>query len=135
MEVRVWMHNHFTMAAILVLGESEPLTQDGLSVVCILNGVKHSECAEVKAKLLTESEYLNQCSEKCGENTVIKAALNFSNSTQDSCSYMKGGVFRMLSKILEDTQYGMVCNGSYTRVNISDVEVHQTRRSDSAHPK
>ena len=83
------MHNHSAMETILVLGVSEPLTQDGRSATCISNGVKHFECAEVKEKLLTESEYLNQCSDKCGGVTVIKSELHSRNSTQDLCSFMK----------------------------------------------
>jgi hypothetical protein len=34
----MWMHNHSTMATILILGESEPPTRDGLSVTYISKG-------------------------------------------------------------------------------------------------
>ena len=69
---RMWMHNHYTIGTILILGEYEPSNQDGLSAMCISNGVKHSVFAEAKGNLPTESEHLNQCSDKCGGDTAIK---------------------------------------------------------------
>jgi hypothetical protein len=45
---KTWMHNHYTMETILDLVKYEPSNQDGLSAMCILNGVNHFGCAKVK---------------------------------------------------------------------------------------
>jgi hypothetical protein len=81
------------MGTNLILGEYGLSKPDGPNVMYISNLVRHFVFEEAKEKPPTEFEYLNRCSDKCGEDTAIKWKLLTQTWNLDSCSYTKAESF------------------------------------------
>ena len=75
----MWMRNPYNMVTTLILGEYKYQVPGGPSVMCTSNGGRHSECAEVNGKLLTEYEYLTQYSDRYEGDTKNKLVWRFLN--------------------------------------------------------